>query len=86
MTVLTSNVNPRSAQFAENAAAMSALVGRLRERAAIVKLGGHERAREKHLARGKLLPRDRVRKLLDIGSPFLEIGQFAAWGMYETDV
>ena len=86
MTVLTSNVNPRSPQFAENAAAMSALVGRLRERAAIVKLGGHERAREKHLARGKLLPRDRVRKLLDIGSPFLEIGQFAAWGMYETDV
>jgi 3-methylcrotonyl-CoA carboxylase beta subunit len=86
MTVLTSNVNPRSAQFAENASAMSALVGRLRERAAIVKLGGHERAREKHLARGKLLPRDRVRKLLDIGSPFLEIGQFAAWGMYETDV
>ena len=86
MTVLTSNVNPRSAQFAENAAAMSALVGRLRERAAIVKLGGHDRAREKHLARGKLLPRDRVRKLLDIGSPFLEIGQFAAWGMYETDV
>ncbi len=86
MTVLTSNVNPRSAQFGENAAAMSALIGQLHERAAIVKLGGHERAREKHLARGKLLPRDRVRKLLDIGSPFLEIGQFAAWGMYDSDV
>jgi 3-methylcrotonyl-CoA carboxylase beta subunit len=86
MTVLGSNIDLRSAEFAENAAAMSALTGQLRDRAAIVKHGGSESAREKHLGRGKLLPRDRVRKLLDIGSPFLEIGQFAAWGMYDSEV
>ncbi|TAK88469.1 MAG: methylcrotonoyl-CoA carboxylase [Betaproteobacteria bacterium] len=65
---------------------MQALVGDLREQVARVSLGGDEQAREKHLKRGKLLPRERVRRLLDPGSPFLEIGQLAAWGMYSGDV
>src|SRR5438445_133553 len=57
-----------------------------REKVAIVARGGDESARDKHRARGKMLPRERVNKLLDPGSPFLEIGQLAAWGMYGGDV
>src|SRR5690606_30914870 len=51
-----------------------------------IKQGGGEQARERHLARGKLLPRERIRRLLDPGSPFLELSQLAAWGMYGNDV
>ena len=51
-----------------------------------ISLGGSERARDKHIARGKLLPRDRIRKLVDRGAPFLEIGQLAAYGMYDDAV
>jgi 3-methylcrotonyl-CoA carboxylase beta subunit len=58
----------------------------LRGLAARISLGGPEEARARHLARGKLLPRDRVEKLLDPGTPFLEIGQLAAHGMYEDDI
>ena len=86
MTVLSSNLGPRAENFQENAGRMRALVGDLREQAERIRLGGSEQARNKHLARGKLLPRDRVRALLDTGSPFLEIGQFAACGMYGGDV
>lgn len=62
------------------------LAEELRERVAEAALGGPERHREKHIARGKLLPRERVERLLDPGSPFLEIGQLAANGMYDGDV
>jgi 3-methylcrotonyl-CoA carboxylase beta subunit len=86
MTVLSSNLGPRSEEFKANAARMQALVRDLREQAERIRLGGSQQARDKHLARGKLLPRDRVRTLLDTGSPFLEIGQFTAWGMYGGDV
>ena len=86
MPVLTSKLNPRSAEFQASAAAMATLVADLREKVAIIGQGGGEAAREKHLARGKLLPRDRVRTLLDVGSPFLELSQFAAWNMYDSQV
>ncbi len=58
-------------------------VATLRERLARVAVGGGERARERHISRGKLLPRDRVDGLLDVGSPFLEVGALAAFGMYD---
>ncbi|MEO0689171.1 MAG: carboxyl transferase domain-containing protein [Pseudomonadota bacterium] len=70
------------ARFAHN----SGLASALREDVAKAALGGAERSRERHVSRGKLLPRDRVERLLDPGSPFLEIGQLAANGMYEGDV
>ncbi|MBY8337056.1 methylcrotonoyl-CoA carboxylase [Alteriqipengyuania sp. NZ-12B] len=63
-----------------------ALAQQLREKVAEAALGGSEKHRERHVSRGKLLPRERVERLLDPGSPFLEIGQLAANGMYEGDV
>ena len=62
------------------------LADELRERLAQVRLGGDEKARVRHLARGKLLVRDRIDRLLDPGSPFLEIGQLAACDLYEGEV
>jgi 3-methylcrotonyl-CoA carboxylase beta subunit len=85
MQVLKSQVNARSAEFRSNVDAMSALVADLRARTADAEQGGAAAAREKHTARGKLLPRDRVAQLLDPGSPFLEISQLAAHGMYDGD-
>jgi 3-methylcrotonyl-CoA carboxylase beta subunit len=82
MSTLKSQLNPRSADFQANAAAMQAVVADLHEKVGKIALGGPEAARQKHLARGKLLPRERVNGLLDPGTPFLEIGQFAAYGMY----
>jgi 3-methylcrotonyl-CoA carboxylase beta subunit len=86
MTVLKSSLSPRDPEFKANAAAMQALVGDLRAKVAEVKLGGGEGPRKKHLERGKLLPRERIRLLLDVGSPFLEFSQLAAWGMYEDTI
>ncbi len=86
MSVLKSSLNTRSDDFKANAAHMAGLVEDLKEKVAIIKQGGGERAREKHLSRGKLLPRERVRKLLDPGSPFLEFSQMAAWDMYGGDI
>ena len=86
MSALTSQVNPRSAEFRANADRMRGLVADLKEKVATVTIGGDKAARDKHAARGKMLPRERVRTLLDAGSPFLEIGQLAAWGMYSGDV
>ncbi len=84
MNVLKSEIQPRAAEFQANAAAMRALVEDLRAKAGEVSQGGGQAARDKHVARGKLLPRDRVDRLLDPGTPFLEIGQLAAYGMYEN--
>ena len=84
--ILRSEVQPRSAEFRANAERMRSLVRDLKEKVATVSRGGDEKARAKHLERGKLLPRERVRQLLDPGSPFLEVGQLAAWGMYSGDV
>jgi 3-methylcrotonyl-CoA carboxylase beta subunit len=82
---LESKLSARDAQFQANAQAMRLLVGDLRERVAQATLGGGEAAREKHTARGKLLPRDRVQELLDPGSPFLEFSQLAGYEMYDGD-
>jgi len=84
--MIKSQLNPRSEEFRANGERMRGLVADLKEKTDKVAMGGDEKAREKHLARGKLLPRDRVRGLLDPGSPFLEVGQLAAWGMYGGDV
>ncbi|AIB15080.1 methylcrotonoyl-CoA carboxylase (plasmid) [Azospirillum argentinense] len=86
MTVLKSALNPRSAEFQTNADAMSALVADLREKVGAIKQGGGAKARDKHLSRGKLLPRERIRQLLDVGSPFLELSQMAAYKVYDDDI
>ena len=86
MTVIRTALDRRSDEYIRNAEALGAQVDDLRARVAEAKGGGGERARQKHLARGKLLPRDRVRTLLDVGSPFLELSQLAAHGMYDGAV
>ncbi|WP_173985328.1 carboxyl transferase domain-containing protein [Magnetospirillum sp. SS-4] len=86
MTVIKSSINPRSDEFKANAKAMAAVVDDLRAVVAKVKMGGGPAMNERHLARGKLLPRERIRRLLDVGSPFLEFSQLAAWDMYSKDV
>src|SRR5258708_26250995 len=86
MAILKSTVNPRSEEFKRNAAAMRQLVDDLKRQVQRIKEGGGAQARERHLARGKLLPRDRVRTLLDLGSPFLELSQLAGHGLYGEDV
>jgi 3-methylcrotonyl-CoA carboxylase beta subunit len=84
--VLATATQTDSDQFRARAAYNRALADELRARVAEAALGGPERARAKHTERGKLLPRDRVERLLDPGSPFLEIGQLAACDMYEGEV
>jgi 3-methylcrotonyl-CoA carboxylase beta subunit len=86
MTVIRSTLNPRSAEYEASARQMGALVADLRAKVAQIGQGGGAAAREKHVARSKLLPRERVRNLLDVGSPFLELSQLAAWNMYENQV
>jgi 3-methylcrotonyl-CoA carboxylase beta subunit len=86
MTAIRSDVSPRSAEFVTNSTAMGTLVADLRAKVAEVSQGGGAAARERHVARGKLLPRDRVAALIDPGSPFLELSQLAAFGLYGGDV
>jgi len=85
MPQLSSKLNARSEDFKRNADAMQALVQDLNIKLAQIAQGGGEAARAKHLARGKLLPRDRVEMLLDPDTPFLEIGPLAALNMYGND-
>ncbi|MFE2376063.1 carboxyl transferase domain-containing protein [Streptomyces sp. NPDC059398] len=80
--VLTSAADPASEAWQANEAAHGALADELRTRLATARLGGGEKSRARHVARGKLLPRDRVDTLLDPGSPFLELAPLAADGMY----
>ena len=84
--VLPTAVQPDSDAFRANAAHNRALAEKLRADVATAALGGSEKAREKHSARGKLLPRERVERLLDPGSPLLEIGQLAAFDLYDGEV
>jgi len=84
--MIKSRLDPRAEEFKANAERMRGLVSDLKEKIATVSLGGDQAARDRHTKRGKLLPRERVNKLLDPGSPFLEVGQLAAWGMYGGDV
>jgi 3-methylcrotonyl-CoA carboxylase beta subunit len=86
MPLIQSQISPTSETFRDNAARMSELVGDLKNKAGIVQRGGSEESRRRHVERGKLLPRDRLAGLVDPGSPFLEIGQFAAWDMYGGEI
>lgn len=86
MPVIESKVDLTSADIQANAAAWAGLRAELEERRAVAARGGNARSRERHTARGKLLPRERVLRLLDPGSAFLEIGALAAFGLYEGDV
>ncbi len=84
--VLSTQLNPDDPQAMARAAHNRALAAELRARVAEAALGGNEKSRERHTARGKLLPRERVERLLDPGSPLLEIGQLAACDMYEGEI
>ena len=86
MPLLETSINPRSEAFRANAEAMRTLVSDLRARVEAVAQGGGERARERHAARGKLFVRERIRLLLDAGSPFLELSQLAAHEVYDDVV
>lgn len=86
MARLTSKVNSKDDTFLANDKAMREVLADLWDKAAKIAEGGGPKYQERHLARGKLLPRQRIEKLLDAGSPFLEIGQFAAWDCYEDYV
>jgi 3-methylcrotonyl-CoA carboxylase beta subunit len=85
VTRLTSNLDPHSESFRANAAHNRHLVDELRSRVAGAALGGPEASRTRHTSRGKLLPRERVERLLDPGSPFLEVGQLTAFGLYDGE-
>jgi 3-methylcrotonyl-CoA carboxylase beta subunit len=85
MTEIVSRIDPGSDSYRTYAAHNRGLAEELRASVAEAAKGGSEKHRERHVARGKLLPRDRVTRLLDPGSPFLEIGQLAANGMYDDE-
>ena len=83
MAILRSQISPRSEAFGANAQAHRAAMAPVKEAVALAMLGGGEQAQSRHVSRGKILPRERVSRLLDPGSPFLEVGLFAAHEMYD---
>ncbi len=85
MAIIESALDPRSEEFGANRRAMELLVTDLRAKLAAAALGGGDTARARHVARGKLLPRDRVEMLLDPGTPFLELSPLAAHGLYHGE-
>lgn len=82
MAILTSSADPSGTRFQEQDCAQRELAATLAQRLEVTALGGPAASRERHVARGKLLPRDRVDRVLDEGSPFLEIAPLAAFGLY----
>ena len=86
MSAFASRIDTRADAFRANDAAMRGLVADLRATCDKIREGGGPAARDKHVGRGKLLPRERIRTLLDPGTPFLEFSQLAAWGMYGGEV
>ena len=86
MSVIRSSIDTLGDDFRGNAAAMERAVAEIAAAAAKVLEGGGEKARARHLSRGKLLPRERIDRLIDPGSPFLELSQLAAWGMHGGEV
>src|SRR3954452_7234537 len=86
MPAIETTLDPRAPGFRANRERMDGLVAELRQEVDRVREGGGEQARKRHLARNKLLPRDRVRALIDPASPFLELSQLAAHGMYGGDI
>ena len=83
---LTTQINTDSEEFKARSAHNSALRDELWRKVAEAALGGNEQSRARHTSRGKLLPRERVERLLDSGSPFLEIGQLAACDLYDSEI
>jgi 3-methylcrotonyl-CoA carboxylase beta subunit len=83
---IASSIDTNSDEFRANAAAMAALTEELKARRAEAALGGPGRIRERHVSRGKLLPRERVMRLIDPGSPFLELSPLAAFGLYDDAI
>ncbi len=86
MSILHSSLQSGSPDFEANMAHMQVQVDDLKDKVAQIALGGSLSARDKHIARGKLLPRDRVSTLIDPGTAFLELSQLAAYGMYDADI
>ena len=86
MSKIISKINTSSVEFLENKIAMDALVSDLKEKVEKIALGGTEKSRKRHLSRGKILPRERVERLLDPGTPFLELSQMAAYECYDDDI
>ena len=86
LAIPSSSIDKSSPEYRANAERMRSLVSELQARRAEAALGGSERSRERHAARGKLLPRDRVMNLIDHGSPFLELSPLAANGMYDEAI
>src|SRR5207249_382687 len=86
MPAIKSAISPNSPTFKSNAEAMGKLTAELKEKMARAALGGDEKSRKRHTERGKLLPRERVERLIDPGSPFLELSPLAANNMYEGDI
>src|SRR4051794_12951329 len=85
MAILESRIDTRAPEFIENRARFADLVTDLRERLALVARGGDDESRARHIGRGKLLVRDRIARLLDPDTPFLEFSPLAAWGMYDDE-
>jgi len=85
MDRLETHVDPSSSEFRANQARMTALVAQWRERTQAARLGGGEKYLQRHRQQGKLPVRERIDRLLDSGSPFLELSSLAAWGMYDDD-
>ncbi|MEP7294355.1 MAG: carboxyl transferase domain-containing protein, partial [Chloroflexota bacterium] len=83
MDILETQVSPRDERFQANDAHNRALADELRERLVQVRQGGGEQARKRHQEQGKLFARDRADRLIDPGSPFLEIAPLAAWELYD---
>jgi 3-methylcrotonyl-CoA carboxylase beta subunit len=86
MPIIPSHISVKSDVYQRNYDHMQSLVVDLQQVVGTIQEGGGEAARSKHIARGKLLPRDRINGLLDHGSPFLEVGALAAWGLYDNQV
>jgi 3-methylcrotonyl-CoA carboxylase beta subunit/propionyl-CoA carboxylase len=85
MEVLDSHLDPKDPQFQANAAHNRALAEELRSRLALARSGGGQQAQQRHAEQGKLFVRERIDKLLDPGSPFLELSPLAAWELYDGD-
>ena len=82
MAIIKSKIDTQSDEFVQNTRDMQVVVDELRTRIEIIKQGGSEKNRERHMSRGKLMPRDRIAHLIDPGSPFLEFSELAAYELY----